>query len=91
VCLRGGPLKTLFEYNVCMIKYYITTTYDETNQCKPGDAVVRYQLTSNLHITGESDVYRVRHLFDYGAPLFKMHKSNLIEFVPAKELEFSPA
>ena len=74
-----------------MIRYYITTAYNETNQCKPGDAVVRYQLTSNLHITGESDVFRVRHLFDYGAPLFKMHKTDLIEFVPATELEFSPA
>jgi hypothetical protein len=74
-----------------MIRYYITTAYNETNQCKPGDAVVRYQLTSNLHITGESDVFRVRHLFDYGAPLFKMNKSDLIEFVPATELEFSPA
>ena len=74
-----------------MIRYYIATSYDQYSLCKPGDAVVRYELQPPNPLLDESNVYRVRHLFDYGAPLFEMNKNDLIEFVPAKELEFSPA
>ena len=74
-----------------MIRYYISTCYNQFNLCKPGDALVRYELQSDIPLLEESNVYRVRHLFDYGAPLFEMNKADLIEFVPAKDLEFSPA
>jgi hypothetical protein len=74
-----------------MIRYYIATAYNQHNLCKPGDALVRYQLIPSNPLLEESNVYRVRHLYDYGAPLFGMNKNDLVEFVPAKELEFSPA
>lgn len=74
-----------------MIRYYISTCYNQFNLCKPGDALVRYELQSDNPLLEESNVYCVRHLFDYGAPLFEMNKADLIEFVPAKDLEFSPA
>ena len=74
-----------------MIRYYIATCYNQYNLCKPGDALVRYEIQPPNPLLEESNVYRVRHLFDYGAPLFEMNKSDLIEFVPAKDLEFSPA
>jgi len=74
-----------------MIRYYIATSYNQNNLCKPGDALVRYEIIPSNPLLDESNMYRVRHLFDYGAPLFVMNKNDLIEFVPAKELEFSPA
>ena len=74
-----------------MIRYYIATSYSQHNLCKPGDALVRYEIIPSNPLLEESNMYRVRHLFDYGAPLFVMNKNDLIEFVPAKELEFSPA
>ena len=70
-----------------MIRYYIALCYNQFNLCRPGDALVRFELDPSHPLHEEGDVYHVRHLFDYGAPLFDMSKKDLIEFVPATDLE----